>query len=122
MSKIILAIIVACCVFRPTSPPAPVRPKRIVIAVSTLLDGKGQVLKNTRIVIEGSKIFRIDPKAGPVDYDLRGLTVMPGWIDAHVHITWSFDKDIGRARLFALAQQNLRRSENTRTWKFTLVD
>ena len=30
---------------------------------------------------------------GPVDYDLRGLTVMPGWIDAHVHITWIFGKD-----------------------------
>jgi imidazolonepropionase-like amidohydrolase len=44
-------------------------------------------------VIEGSKIVAIDPKAGPVDYDLRGLTVLPGWIDAHVHITWSFDKD-----------------------------
>jgi imidazolonepropionase-like amidohydrolase len=28
-----------------------------------------------------------------VDYDLRGLTVLPGWIDAHVHITWSFGKD-----------------------------
>src|SRR6266516_4465924 len=46
-----------------------------------------------RIVIEGSKIVAIDPKAGPVDYDLRGLTLMPGWIDAHVHITWSFGKD-----------------------------
>ena len=67
--------------------------RRIVIAASTLLDGKGQVLKNTRIVIEGSKIVAIDPKAGPVDYDLRGLTVLPGWIDAHVHITWSFDKN-----------------------------
>ena len=28
-----------------------------------------------------------------MDYDLRGLTVMPGWIDAHVHITSSFGKD-----------------------------
>jgi imidazolonepropionase-like amidohydrolase len=28
-----------------------------------------------------------------VDYDLRGLTVLPGWIDAHVHITWSFGRD-----------------------------
>ena len=27
------------------------------------------------------------------DYDLRGLTVLPGWIDAHVHITWSFGPD-----------------------------
>src|SRR6266849_6598536 len=67
--------------------------KRIVIAAGTVLDGKGHVLHNTRIVVEGAKIIRIDPKAGPVDYDLRGLTVLPGWIDAHVHITWSFGKD-----------------------------
>lgn len=67
--------------------------KRVVVAVSTLYDGKGGVLHNTRIVIEGSRIVALDPKAGPVDYDLRGLTVMPGWIDAHVHITWIFGKD-----------------------------
>ncbi|HEV2913438.1 MAG TPA: amidohydrolase family protein [Pyrinomonadaceae bacterium] len=67
--------------------------QRIVIAASTVLDGRGRVLRNTRIVIEGSKIVAIDPKAGPVDYDLRGLTVLPGWIDAHVHITWSFGRD-----------------------------
>ena len=67
--------------------------QRTVIAVTTLLDGRGHVLHNTRLVIAGSKILAIDPKAAPVDYDLRGLTAMPGWIDAHVHITWSFDKD-----------------------------
>src|SRR5437867_725158 len=67
--------------------------KRIVIAASTLLDGKGHILHNTRIVIEDSKIVAIDPKAGPVDYDLRGLTVLPGWIDAHAHVTWIFGKD-----------------------------
>lgn len=70
-----------------------VQSKRIVIAASAVLDGKGHVLRNTRLVIEGSKIVAIDPKAGPVDYDLRGLTVLPGWIDAHVHITWSFGND-----------------------------
>jgi imidazolonepropionase-like amidohydrolase len=69
------------------------KPKPIVIAASTVFDGKGGVVHNTRIVIEGSKIVRIDPKAGPVNYDLRGLTVMPGWIDSHVHITWSFGPD-----------------------------
>ena len=71
----------------------PPKTKRIVIGLSTLLDGKGNVLHDTRIVVEGSKIVAIDPKAGPVDYDLRGLTVMPGWIDAHVHLTWIFGKD-----------------------------
>ncbi len=67
--------------------------KRIVIAASTVLDGKGGVLHDTRIVVEGSKIVAIDSKGAPVDYDLRGLTVLPGWIDAHDHITWIFGKD-----------------------------
>ena len=69
------------------------KPKQIVIAASTVFDGKGGVVHNTHIVIEGSKIVRIDPTAGPVDYDLRGLTVLPGWIDSHVHITWIFGPD-----------------------------
>jgi imidazolonepropionase-like amidohydrolase len=74
-----------------SSAASPSRPT--VIAASALLDGKGRVLHNTRIVIANSKIVGLDPKAGPVDYDLRGLTVLPGWIDAHVHITWGFGKD-----------------------------
>lgn len=67
--------------------------KRTVIAASTVLDGKGGVLHDTRIVIEDGKIIALDPQAGPIDYDLRGLIVLPGWIDAHVHINWSFGKD-----------------------------
>ena len=66
---------------------------RVVIAVSTALDGKGNVLHDSRIVVSGSKIVAIDRNASPIDYDLRGLTVMPGWIDAHVHITSSFGPD-----------------------------
>jgi imidazolonepropionase-like amidohydrolase len=81
------------------------QPKRIVIAAGTLLDGKGHVLHHTRLVIVGSKIVAIDRKAGPVDYDLRTLTVMPGWIDSHVHITWSFDKDGKNANAGGTTQQ-----------------
>ena len=99
-AKILLCILTTlsvCALAQPTPSltPAqsPAKHKRIVIAATAVLDGKGRVLRNTRIVIEGSKIVGIDPKAGPVDYDLRGLTVLPGWIDAHSHITWSFGKD-----------------------------
>jgi imidazolonepropionase-like amidohydrolase len=94
-AKIILCILVLnlCAQAQRISAQTPAQNKHIVIAASTVLDGKGHVLHNTRIVIEGSKIIAIDPKAGPVDYDLRGLTVLPGWIDAHVHITWSFGRD-----------------------------
>jgi imidazolonepropionase-like amidohydrolase len=85
-------IFCGCIVAQPATSQTPAS-RRIVIAAGTLFDGKGGVLHNTRIVIEGTKIVAIDPHAAPVDYDLRGLTVLPGWIDAHVHITWSFDKD-----------------------------
>ncbi len=74
--------------------PGQSRNERIVIAASHVLDGKGHVLENQRIIVEGSKIVAVGPlNGGPVDYDLRGLTVLPGWIDAHVHITWIFGKD-----------------------------
>jgi imidazolonepropionase-like amidohydrolase len=89
--KRIFACAVLVCLSFQTQSQTPIR--RIVIAASTILDGKGHVLKNTRIVVEGSKIVAIDRKASPVDYELRGLTVLPGWIDAHAHITWSFGKD-----------------------------
>ena len=78
----------------PTTPAQTPDPnKQIVIAAGTVLDGKGGVVHNTCIVVQGSKIVRIDPNAGPVDYDLRELTVLPGWIDSHVHISWSFGPD-----------------------------
>src|SRR5262249_12260603 len=63
----------------------------------TLYDGKGGVLHDVLLRIENGKIAALyhDSIAhpAPVDYDLRRLTVMPGWIDAHVHITWSFGPD-----------------------------
>jgi imidazolonepropionase-like amidohydrolase len=70
--------------------------KPIVIAASLVLDGQGHTLKDTRIVIEDGKIARLDPSASPVTYDLRGLTVLPGLIDCHVHITYHFGPN-GRA-------------------------
>ena len=87
-----VGILIASALAQQMSAPSS-KPKRTVIAASALLDGKGHMLHDTRIVVEGTKIVAIDPKAAPVDYDLRGLTVLPGWIDAHVHISWSFGPD-----------------------------
>jgi imidazolonepropionase-like amidohydrolase len=63
----------------------------IVIQTGTLLDGRGHELHNAQIVVENGKIVRVEPngKAKPT-YDLSRLTVMPGWIDVHDHITWHF--------------------------------
>src|SRR5260370_1358293 len=65
----------------------------VVIRTSTLLDGKGHVLKNTDLVIEGGRITRMGKAAGKTAIDLTGMTVMPGWIDTHVHVTWYFNQD-----------------------------
>jgi imidazolonepropionase-like amidohydrolase len=64
----------------------------IVLKAETVLDGKGQILHNTIIVVEGEKIARIGGAAPPgaITYDLTGLTVTPGWIDTHAHIFWHF--------------------------------
>src|SRR5271163_4112289 len=67
------------------------QPRRIVIQTSTILDGKGGVLKDQQIVIEGSEIRTIAGGTAKPDYDLRGLTVMPGWIDTHIHLNWHLD-------------------------------
>jgi imidazolonepropionase-like amidohydrolase len=67
----------------------------IVIKAATILDGKGHILRNTTIVIEGSHIARIGGAlpADAVTYDLTGLTVMPGLIDTHTHIVNHFGPD-----------------------------
>jgi imidazolonepropionase-like amidohydrolase len=93
MPKTILLILSLLVVEWSAPPLSAQTSQRIVIAVSTAFDGKGKVLRNTRLVIAEGKIVAIDPKAAPVTYDLRGLTVMPGWIDMHTHLTSSFGKD-----------------------------
>src|SRR5438477_335149 len=55
----------------------------VVLKTSTILDGKGNVLTNRSIVIEDGKISRIAGPGEKANYDLSGLTVMPGWIDTH---------------------------------------
>jgi imidazolonepropionase-like amidohydrolase len=63
----------------------------VVIRAATVLDGKGGLMRNVGIVVQGTRISSIDSNARAVTYDLKGLTVMPGWIDTHVHIDAHFD-------------------------------
>jgi imidazolonepropionase-like amidohydrolase len=89
----VLGLVCVCAGAQQASAQTRVPGKRVVIAASTMLDGTGRVLHNTRIVVEGAKISAVEAEAGSADYDLRGLTVLPGWIDAHAHITWIFGRD-----------------------------
>jgi len=66
--------------------------QRVVIQTSTILDGKGGTIRNAQIVVEGSRITSVGPGRATADFDLRGLTVMPGWIDTHIHLNWHMDE------------------------------
>ena len=65
----------------------------VTIRAGLLIDGTGDTRNNARIIVNGSTITRVDGLRGAVDYDLSELTVMPGWIDTHVHLTSHFGAD-----------------------------
>ncbi len=72
--------------------PTPAGP--ILIRADRVLDGRGHLLSTAGIVIEAGRIARLDGQArGAATYDLRGYTVLPGWIDTHVHIGSHFGRD-----------------------------
>lgn len=67
----------------------------IALKVATAFDGKGKIIRNTTIVVQGTKILRIGGTvpAGAITYDLTDLTVSPGWIDTHSHVMYHFGDD-----------------------------
>ncbi len=83
------ALLVACLLAVTIAAQEPVT----TIRVGAALDGRGNVIRNTTLVVEGGKIQRFDPSIRRATYDLSALTVMPGMIDTHVHISWHFGPD-----------------------------
>jgi imidazolonepropionase-like amidohydrolase len=75
---------------------APGQGPTITIRAGTVIDGRGGVVRNTTIVVVGSRIARLDSALTTATYDLSRLTIMPGGIDTHVHLTSHFDAN-GRA-------------------------
>src|SRR5881296_1971181 len=67
--------------------------KEIVIRAARVIDGRGHELRQAAVVVEGTKIVRVDRHPSRVDIDLGNRTLMPGGIDTHVHIGWHFDKN-----------------------------
>ena len=72
----------------PATPP-PAGP--VVIVTGHALDGHGGVLEDARIGVADGKITSLAASEGEV-IDLSGYTVLPGWIDTHVHLGSHFDR------------------------------
>jgi imidazolonepropionase-like amidohydrolase len=58
----------------------------------TLIDGTGRVIENARLVFEGDRITasgdagKTEIKPDAIQYNLSGKYVIPGLIDAHIHL------------------------------------
>lgn len=66
--------------------------QRVVLRADRVLDGTGKTLPGGAVVVEGDKIAAVTAPEGVGTYDLRGLTLLPGLIDAHSHPTWYFNR------------------------------
>lgn len=90
------AVFCGAAVLALLAPPAMAQEKPVTIHAGQLLDGRGGARRDVTITVQGGKIVRLGKAAGKPDYEFAALTVLPGLIDSHVHITTHFNNE-GRA-------------------------
>ena len=67
---------------------------RVTLRAASAFDGKGRTIPDVIIVVANGKIADVrSGEAVTANYDLRGLTILPGLIDTHVHLDTHFGKD-----------------------------
>ncbi|MDP6581808.1 MAG: amidohydrolase family protein [Vicinamibacterales bacterium] len=97
-ARLPVALVAALVVAWPTAGRAqgPPSDETLVLRASRVLDGRGEVLEDRDLVVRDGRIAEIAPRgtgSGERIYDLTALTVLPGYIDTHVHIGNHFDVD-----------------------------
>ncbi len=74
--------------------PVAAQEKRVTIAAARALDGRGAIIENARVVVEGGKIVSVDKApagSGRPTIDLGRATLLPGLVDTHAHLAWHFN-------------------------------
>jgi imidazolonepropionase-like amidohydrolase len=82
-----IVVLTLCAVTTLTAQPKPAT----VIRAARLIDGRGNVLTGGAVAVTDGKIVSVGMPGSTVTIDLGDLTLMPGFIDTHVHIGWHFD-------------------------------
>lgn len=90
----LLALVVAAPTLAQTpTMTTPPNARSIVIHADRIIDGRGKVIPGGNVVVQGDKISTVGPgSAAAATYDLKGLTLLPGLIDAHSHLSWYFNR------------------------------
>jgi uncharacterized protein (TIGR02246 family) len=80
---------------------APAGARLKAIRFGRLLDGKGHIIPDALVVVDGDRVLSVGPyasarvPAGAEPLDLTRLTGIPGLIDAHTHMTYWWDRAPG---------------------------
>jgi len=90
LASLFLTASAAAAVEPVPAPPPPAGP--VTILTTRALDGHGGVLSNARIGVANGKITSLAAAEDGEVIDLRAYTVLPGWIDTHVHLASHFDR------------------------------
>jgi adhesin HecA-like repeat protein len=88
-ARVLLIVMLSCASIIAQSDPG------VTIRARQVINGRGGVTSNATVSIKAGKIVSVGPSSGTPAIDLGNLTLLPGFIDTHVHIGWHFD-DKGR--------------------------
>ena len=75
----------------------------IAIHNTRLINGAGAVIDHATVIVRGASIAAVDTSKdvaiprGAARIDGRGLTLLPGLIDCHVHLCWRGEADVVKA-------------------------
>jgi imidazolonepropionase-like amidohydrolase len=84
-------------------------PQAVTIRVGRLIDGRGGSQRDVVVTVRDGKIASITTGTGKATYDLSKYTLLPGFIDVHVHPSWHFGAD-GRYQPGGSAEERLNAS------------
>jgi imidazolonepropionase-like amidohydrolase len=82
---ILLLAALSVAASQPNEPSLSIRARQVI-------DGTGRTITNGVVVVRGGKIASVGTSQDPVMFELGNLTLLPGFIDTHVHIGWHFDE------------------------------
>lgn len=99
--KVLFSVLLLAALGFAQNSPAPAEPPTSVIHAGHLLDVKtGKILDNALVTIKGDRIVSVATGAAPKGanvIELPNATLLPGFIDAHTHIT--FEPNFGYQEL-----------------------
>jgi len=115
-----ILILVSVLTFSPA--PVPAQSRIYALKAARLFDSStGTLSQPGSVVVEDRKIRSVGVTTipdGATVIDLGDATILPGFIDAHTHLTMDFDPDYNAAQLKGLqrtvAEQAIRATENAR--------